>query len=126
MGKSIIIKGLKGLNAIIGRSSGEVFIKESSSSPGFIDINGSIITGFGGKHYKYDVTNYTKGVITGIVGVDPNISWALYLTISNTGERKAFKSTQKEYDGFRVDLTDVKEIWINSTSAGLPLGFFVK
>lgn len=126
MGKSIIIKGLKGLNAIIGKNTGESFIKENSSSPGFIEVSGNINTGFGGKHYKYDVTNYTKGVIIGRVGVDPNINWALYLTVSKTDERKTFKSIVKEYDSLSVDLTDIKEIWINSTSTGLPLGFFVK
>lgn len=129
MGKSLIIKGLNASNISIGRIEGEVPISYTAVANGYIEKNGSINTGFGGKHYKYNVESYTLGIIAGRIGVDPNLNWAVYKVIKNNGEEYSIQSTYKEYFDLKVDLSEVKEIWINSSGKSnnfLPMNFFVK
>lgn len=129
MGKSLIIKGLNASNISIGRIDGAASISYTEVADGFIDKSGNIITKYGGKHYKYNVELYTYGVIVGTIGVDANNQWAVYKVIKNNEEEDLLISTEAEYLGLKVDLSDVKEIWINCTKKSnnfLPMGFFVK
>lgn len=95
-----------------------VILHYVSYSNGFIKSDGTISTQYGGNHYKYDVSDKNTVLISGIIGVEPNSIWAVYQLRKSGEVIKTQLSTQREYSGYKIDVSDADEIWVNSASGG--------